>query len=108
MITNLLVNSIEALSGDQRLPGARHIIVGTSTVSGEQVEITVDDNGPGIEPAHRDHMFSGRYTTKAGNTGLGLSICLAIIRSHQGTIAFEPRDPHGARFRIRFPIYRLS
>ncbi|KQW93174.1 hypothetical protein ASC94_10875 [Massilia sp. Root418] len=108
VITNLVMNSIEALSGDQRLPGTRHIIVGTSGVKGEQIEITVEDNGPGVEPTHRDLIFSGRFTTKAGNSGLGLPICLAIIHSHHGTIVFEPQDPHGARFRIRFPIDRLQ
>ncbi|WP_082616470.1 sensor histidine kinase [Massilia sp. Root418] len=108
VITNLFVNAIESLSGGKRKYDGGYVMVETFTTSGEEVEIIVEDDGPGVDPVHRDIMFSRRFTTKAGNTGMGLPICLAIIRAHHGTIVFEPCDPHGARFRIRFPIHRLE
>ena len=105
VVTNLLVNAIEALSGAAGLPDARSIKVGSGMANG-QVEITVEDNGPGIAPAHRDRIFSSLFSTKAGSTGLGLAISLDIVRAHQGSITFEPCAPHGALFRVRLPLHR--
>jgi signal transduction histidine kinase len=102
VVTNLVVNAIEALADIRRAPLRRRIRV-ESRASDQQIEIAVIDNGPGIKSADRDLMFGSLFSTKPANTGMGLSICLAIARAHGGHIAFEPCEPHGACFRFRLP-----
>lgn len=105
VVTNLVVNAIQAFSDVQRSAEARSIRVGSCIVT-DQVEITVKDNGPGIEPRYRDRIFRSLFSTKAGNSGVGLPISLDIVRAHHGSITFEPCEPHGALFRVRFPVPR--
>jgi two-component system, OmpR family, sensor histidine kinase ChvG len=83
------------------------------------VEILVEDSGPGIEPDALDRIFERFYTDRpeqgfGQNSGLGLSISRQIIEAHRGTIRAENRlgapdesgEPRrlGARFVIRLPI----
>jgi signal transduction histidine kinase len=111
VVTNLLVNAIEALSGGRaRVAGddsavARRIHVQSRRVGTGEVEISVADNGPGIAQQHRDRVFGSLFSTKPNSTGMGLSISLAIVRAHGGHIGYEPGEPHGACFRFRLPVH---
>lgn len=84
-----------------------------------EVEVLVEDNGPGIEPDALDRIFERFYTDRpeqgfGQNSGLGLSISRQIIEAHRGTIRAENRlgppdeagEPTrlGARFIIRLPV----
>ena len=64
------------------------------------------DTGPGIPAEVRARIFEPFFTTKAPGegTGLGLSLCIASIESHGGTLTLEGEPGHGARFRIVIPI----
>ena len=68
------------------------------------VEITVQDDGPGVSASDSDRIFTPFFTTarQSGGTGLGLSIVQALVVAHHGTIALE-ESPSGARFRILIP-----
>ncbi len=68
------------------------------------VEITVQDDGPGVSAADSDRIFTPFFTTarRSGGTGLGLSIVQALVVAHHGTVALE-ESPSGARFRILIP-----
>jgi two-component system sensor histidine kinase ChvG len=83
-----------------------------------EVEILVDDEGPGIEPHALDRIFERFYTDRpeqgfGQNSGLGLSISRQIVEAHRGTIRAENRlgppdssgEPtrKGARFIVRLP-----
>ncbi|HEY0438837.1 MAG TPA: ATP-binding protein, partial [Xanthobacteraceae bacterium] len=86
-----------------------------------QIEIVVDDDGPGIRPDALDRIFDRFYTDRPDqgfgqNSGLGLSISKQIIEAHGGTIFAENRtapapppgpdaEPRvlGARFTVRLP-----
>ncbi|MDB5701235.1 MAG: signal transduction histidine kinase [Sphingomonadales bacterium] len=82
-----------------------------ATRAGEDVIVTVEDNGPGIPPTAREIAFerfhSDRPETEAfgKHSGLGLAIAKTIVNGHSGTIAIEDRDSgaSGARFIIRLP-----
>jgi signal transduction histidine kinase len=102
--TNLVVNAIEALAGAGPRSGMRRIQVSTYRYNEDMVEIAVADNGPGIPPADRARIFERLYSTKPGNTGMGLALSLAIARAHGGALAVEDYEPHGARFRLRLPL----
>jgi two-component system, OmpR family, sensor kinase len=75
---------------------------------GSNVVITVDDDGPGINPADLDHVFdrfyrSERSRSRPGGAGLGLAIVLAVAASHDGS-AHAARSPAGgARFTLTLP-----
>ena len=71
------------------------------------VEITVSDNGPGIDPALRDHVFEPFVTSKRGGQGLGLPLVRKLVRDMGGRIAHE-RDERGGwtHFRIHLSVAR--
>ena len=84
----------------------------------DDVEIVVDDDGPGIQPDALDKIFERFYTDRPNqsfgqNSGLGLSIVRQIVDAHGGTIRVENRtapaaagaEPRvlGARFVVRLP-----
>jgi two-component system sensor histidine kinase KdpD len=71
------------------------------------VEIFVDDQGPGLPPGRHEAIFEkferGHRETATTGVGLGLAICRAIMRVHDGTIRGETRPEGGARFILRLP-----
>jgi two-component system sensor kinase FixL len=99
---SLVRNAVEALS--ERPTGDRRVIVRTAPHLRSHVELSVSDNGPGVEPALVDHLFAPFVTTKPQGTGLGLSIGQTIARAHGGTIGYRPVAPTGACFYVRLPI----
>jgi signal transduction histidine kinase len=73
------------------------------------VELTVDDDGPGIDPDDRERVFE-RFTRlddgrarDAGGLGIGLAIVKAIAEQHGGTVTIDTAPIGGARFLVRFP-----
>ena len=105
VLTNLVVNAIEAHAGQRA--AAPRIRIETRRGADGAVELAVSDNGPGIAPADRDRVFACSFSTKprrAGKvSGMGLSICLSILGAHGGDLRFEPGPDGGACFRARLP-----
>ncbi len=67
------------------------------------VEVLVDDDGPGIAPDRRESVFRA-FETGGGGTGLGLTIARDIVRAHGGDILLEQSAMGGLRARIRLPL----
>jgi two-component system nitrogen regulation sensor histidine kinase NtrY len=65
--------------------------------------ITVEDNGPGIEPSARERIFQPFFTSKRGGTGLGLALVQKIIVFHNGRIAAESSALGGASLKVTLP-----
>jgi len=101
VILNLVVNAIEAMSaiGDRR----RELAI-RSTTDGQVLLVEVRDSGPGIDPGLGDQLFEAFYTTKAGGTGMGLSISRSIIEAHGGRLWATPNQPQGAVFQFSLPV----
>jgi PAS domain S-box-containing protein len=99
VLTNLLVNAIQAL------PDERHhdnrIVVRVSG-AGENVIVEVTDNGAGIAPEVRARIFDPFFTTKrvGQGTGLGLSICHSIVTNLGGRIEVDSEPGVGTTFRV--------
>ncbi len=74
--------------------------------SGEMLEITVVDDGPGIAEAHVDHLFEPFFTTKptGEGTGLGLAVAHVAIEDHGGEIRLDRAWSPGTRFVITLPL----
>jgi two-component system, OmpR family, sensor kinase len=71
--------------------------------------LTISDTGQGIAPKDIPRVFERFYRadqsrTGAGNAGLGLSICKAIIEAHGGTIEVESDAGAGSKFVVRLPV----
>jgi signal transduction histidine kinase len=98
---NLLLNSAKAMGG----AGEVRVVATSTPAEGEsvaQVQIVVEDTGPGIPEENLGRIFDPFFTTTDG-TGLGLSISYGIIRAHGGTILAQNREEGGARFILRLP-----
>jgi two-component system NtrC family sensor kinase len=75
------------------------------SATGEIVEITVADNGPGIPRAMIDQVFEPFVTTKepGRGTGLGLAVCARLVEAMGGAIRAESREGDGATFTVLLP-----
>jgi two-component system sensor histidine kinase HydH len=98
--SNLLRNSLEACAG-----GITAAIVVRGEVKGDDVYVTVDDNGPGLAPAAVSRLFQPFATTKAAGTGLGLAIVQKVVVSHNGVVVAGSSPAGGARFQVRLPTH---
>jgi len=69
------------------------------------IEITVSDNGPGIDAAMRDHLFEPFVTSKKQGQGLGLALVRKLVRDMDGRISHDRDERTGmTNFRIHLPI----
>ena len=66
--------------------------------------IEVADVGPGIEPERLTEVFKPGVSTKPGAAGLGLSVCVEIMRRHKGFFSVRANKPRGAVFSLYFPV----
>jgi signal transduction histidine kinase len=99
--SNLLRNAIEACSST---PGSPSVVVeSTLDRARERVRISVDDNGPGIEPEARERVFHPFFTLKRSGTGLGLALVQKIIVFHNGRVGAEASPLGGARLHVTLP-----
>ncbi|WP_298144619.1 ATP-binding protein [Flavobacterium sp.] len=103
IITNLVKNSIQAIPEEQ----VEKKIQVRIRRAGNEVEISVSDNGTGIPPENSDRIFEPKFTTKTSGMGLGLGIIKNIIENYSGTITFETQLGHGSTFYVRLPITKL-
>lgn len=77
---------------------------------GEAIEVTVDDNGPGIPETQREEVFRPFYRLEesrnptTGGTGLGLAVARDLVRGHGGDILLEDSPHGGLRARLRLPV----
>ena len=73
-----------------------------------QVEISIEDDGPGLAAADPEILFEkfqrGAPEGTVGGIGLGLAICRTILALHKGRIWAENRAPHGAALRFTLPL----
>jgi C4-dicarboxylate-specific signal transduction histidine kinase len=101
VILNLLRNAVEAL--DRVTDRDRVVRVGTKHHDHDEIAITVEDSGPGIDPKIIGNIFDTFMTTKASGMGLGLSLCQMIVKRHGGDILVSNGTGVGARFQIILP-----
>ena len=73
------------------------------------IEICISDNGPGIDPALRDHVFEPFVTSKKSGQGLGLALVRKLIRDMAGRISYDRKDRAAlTNFRIHLPQAKLE
>jgi signal transduction histidine kinase len=72
----------------------------------DQWELTVSDNGAGMDEETAKLALKGGFTTKTHGTGLGLGICRHILGAHGATLAIESTPGRGTTLRMVFPARR--
>ena len=99
---NIIANAEQAMPPD-RDHGT--LAVSVSPV-GSHVRVTFADDGIGIPPESLGKIFDPFFTTKrpGGGSGLGLTICLAVVKEHGGRIEAESMPGSGTAFHILFPV----
>ncbi len=104
LISNLISNAIDATGTG----GSVHLAVTcVEDGSGPAIQVSVEDDGPGLDPRHSEQIFEPFFTTKTNvGTGLGLWVSKQIVERHGGSIHAEPRgrDLKGARFTVLLPV----
>jgi signal transduction histidine kinase len=101
LFLNLLKNAAEALEET----GGTVRVRAAPSAEGRGVEVSVSDDGPGIDPAQAERIFEPFFTTKTAGrgTGLGLSICRRIAEAHGGSLVVSSTPGAGATFTLRLP-----
>jgi len=103
---------VNLLSNAAKFTGAGNIIVRLLTVPGDQIEIRVEDTGPGIPEEEKEKIFNKFYQIGSGQapekspkgTGLGLAICKQIVEHYGGKIWVESEPGCGSTFIFRLPV----
>lgn len=95
-LINLVHNAIQATGEGGRI----QITIGQSD---SEVQLMVNDEGPGIDAALADRIFDPFVTGRATGTGLGLALVKRVVEEHGGSISLENRDRGGARANLRLP-----
>ncbi|HEY8219255.1 MAG TPA: ATP-binding protein [Methylobacter sp.] len=102
VIINLIRNSIEALQ-NQSVEQHRQVVISTRLSLKNCIQVSVTDNGPGLDADEQQQILSPFYTTKADGMGMGLSISRSLIDSHEGSLGFNSQPGKGATFYFTLP-----
>ncbi|HEY0797522.1 MAG TPA: HAMP domain-containing sensor histidine kinase [Candidatus Baltobacteraceae bacterium] len=92
LLRNLIENALEH---------ANTRVAVSLSVAGQWAQLTIEDDGPGVEPAIAEHLFE-RFVkgSESRGSGLGLAICRWVVQAHGGRIIFEG----GSRFVTMLPL----
>jgi two-component system sensor histidine kinase KdpD len=105
LIEQVLENLLD--NAGKYTPAGSEIRISAQLLS-RQVEVSVEDNGPGLAAADPEILFEkfqrGAPEGAVGGIGLGLAICRTILALHKGRIWAENRAPHGAAVRFTVPL----
>lgn len=102
VLLNLIRNAVEAMEGCDR----RELVLSTTAVGDEEVELAVADTGPGLSDEIAERLFEPFNSTKSHGLGVGLSICRTIVEAHEGRLWAEPGLEGGTVF--RFTLTRMD
>ena len=103
VVLNLVMNAMEAMSSVDERP--RELLITTRNLDADQVQVTVEDSGTGLDPNTLDKIFDPFYTTKPGGMGMGLSVSRSILQAHGGRLWAAAKDGPGTIFHFSIPKY---
>ena len=105
VLVNLLRNSVEAVQ-NSGAPIAKINIEVSTHAELSMAEVTIQDNGPGLDQEVRDRIFEPFFTTKPHGIGMGLAISRTLIEACGGQLWLDPDTTVGAKFHITLPFVR--
>ncbi len=101
VLLNLTRNAVEAMNACA--PEHRSLVVRSEALNEDEVELAVEDTGPGVPAGMLEQLFEPFFTTKSEGMGLGLSLSRSIIEAHGGTLRYDAQPDGGSVFRIKLP-----
>ncbi|WP_223230607.1 ATP-binding protein [uncultured Pseudoalteromonas sp.] len=102
VIVNLILNACQALEDKSQ----KIIITSYFHTKHNQVVLSIEDQGVGIDQQHLIKLTDPFYTTKrqSGGTGLGLSVSAGIVADHQGQLTFKSTLGKGTKVKLSLPL----
>jgi len=97
VLANLIQNGIQSSEGDSRIKIE-------SMYLNNSIQITIADNGKGIQPKDMTKIFEPYFTKREKGTGLGLAIVNRIVEQHRGEISVQSEWGKGTKFTLKFPL----
>lgn len=116
LITNLVLNAVEAVAGSEHkvfvcvrevrcsADDLHEMVMNASEEAGRFLELEVRDEGCGMTGETLSRIFDPFFSTKFQGRGLGLASVLGIVRGHAGAIDVESTPGKGTRFSMLFPL----
>ena len=106
VILNLAINGMEAMAEVDE--PARWLFIQSQWAHRTEIQVSVADSGPGLDPSVAARLFDPFFTTKTDGIGMGLSISRSIIEAHGGRLWAAANQPHGAVFHFALPVVGAS
>jgi PAS domain S-box-containing protein len=100
VLINLIRNSIDALTSVME---QRQITIKSHLIPGNMLQVTVTDNGPGLDKEQQQKILTPFYTTKKDGMGMGLSISRSLVEAHGGLFKYTSEPGEGATFYFTLP-----
>ncbi len=110
VLVNLIANAIDASSAQGQVTISTDFVNEASGAddqgfaTGKLAQLTISDEGQGVDQAVAERVFEPFFSTKKRGTGLGLAIVKQIVEQHGGTIAIESKPGEGAKFVVKLPL----
>ncbi|MFT4927218.1 MAG: signal transduction histidine kinase/ligand-binding sensor domain-containing protein [Phenylobacterium sp.] len=108
VFNNLIINACDAIKTQGKITVGCRLLsqsLGNPSLS-DQIEVTVKDNGCGMNETVKNKIFEPFFTTKdvGKGTGLGLSMAYGIVQQHNGQLSVESQPGEGTTFRLTLPV----
>lgn len=109
LFLNLVKNACEATADhtevliESRIAAEYHISL-PGNRSTPMIQVSIQDQGPGISQSELAKIFTPFYTTKSSGSGLGLAICQKIVSDHHGLLHFNEQPEGGTLARVSLPL----
>jgi signal transduction histidine kinase len=105
VVLNLVHNAVEAITG-AGLPQGQVRVIARELTAPPRIEISVVDNGPGVEEHLAATLFDPLATTKPDGLGFGLSISASIVEVHGGKVWLHSGTAGATEFRFSVPLHQ--
>lgn len=97
VLMNLLTNALEAMP----IGGVLKLFI--KQQNKQSIEISIQDNGRGIESEHLQRIFEPFFTTRVNGTGLGLAVVDSVVKAHGGQVSCRSKVGVGTEFKLSLP-----
>jgi PAS domain S-box-containing protein len=100
VVLNIVSNAIDAM---RPVTDRARVLAVKSASKSDDIVVTIEDTGMGVEAQYVDRVFEPFFTTKANGMGMGLAICRSIVEAHGGRLSMSPGVAHGSAFHVHLP-----
>ncbi len=112
VINNIFQNAQQAMPEGGKLKIETSLITAAAAelfncrleTDSDYVKVSISDNGPGIKKEYLQKIFDPYFTTYSGHQGLGLAVCLSIIKKHQGALVINSAEGEGTTVDFYLPV----